>query len=651
MGCGQSKDPENKQGDKKYDKTGADLPGKQKFIGDVGAVVMHQEERKQPVAVLLSFVPKASGASFAGLSMVYYVMRTQQIYAFEMTDEELEEVKNQANVTFGWSAIFKSIASDFMKGKAKVATGNDLATVNIEVTSVKDKNSQKMAFKLPLVQTVGAAERFKYLTEPLARVVLRKRQQTDEREREIKYSRMQSMMVVSDASMNKHKAIVDRVMKIIVPLREESARHAKSSSELSAKIASSDRRIKSLQRGKGQNELDATYEKGGARPFQHLSFAEEHLPKEVNEAVLQADTALDYVKSVFPLHGDATLATLTKPPTDSRLVPLYENAPRDVVDGVMNVFTRLDDWDMSVFDLERATSHNALFYVTYAMLYKLDLVNHFKLDDRVLRNFLFALQAGYHPNPYHNSTHAADVAQINYYIMTQGGLADKCKLSKEELLAGVLAGAIHDFDHPGFNNNFHTRTNAYLSTLYNDRSVLENHHCACVYEMLRLPKYNIFAKFTDEQRREVRDTMLEMVLSTDMGNHGKIFQAFRKRLSERPPVDWAASKEDLRLALSISIKMADISNCGRPSKLYLEWAKNIASEFYVQGDAEAKLCLPISPFMDRSKDKQDFPKGQISFMNFVVIPMFEAISEFLPNMEFCLKHCTENKEYWQAMDA
>jgi hypothetical protein len=55
--------------------------------------------------------------------------------------------------------------------------------------------------------------------------------------------------------------------------------------------------------------------------------------------------------------------------------------------------------------------------------------------------------------------------------------------------------------------------------------------------------------------------------------------------------------------------------------------------------------------MDRSKDKQEFPKGQIAFMNFVVIPMFEAISEFLPNMEFCLKFCTENKEYWQSLDA
>jgi hypothetical protein len=211
----------------------------------------------------------------------------------------------------------------------------------------------------------------------------------------------------------------------------------------------------------------------------------------------------------------------------------------------------------------------------------------------------------------------------------------------------VLAGAIHDFDHPGFNNNFHTRTNAYLSTLYNDRSVLENHHVASVYEMVRLPEYNIFAPLTDDQRREIRDTMIEMVLSTDMGLHQKIFTSFRTRLGSGG--EWTG-KEDIRLALSMSIKMADTSNCGRPNSLYIEWAKNIANEFYVQGDTEAQLCIQISPFMDRKKEKEEFPKGQISFMNFVVLGMYEKMAEFLPPLDLAVRFCAENKEYWQQMD-
>eukprot|EP00455_Lapot_gusevi_P026557 TRINITY_DN2800_c0_g2_i5.p1 TRINITY_DN2800_c0_g2~~TRINITY_DN2800_c0_g2_i5.p1 ORF type:complete len:143 (-),score=18.22 TRINITY_DN2800_c0_g2_i5:425-853(-) len=140
--------------------------------------------------------------------------------------------------------------------------------------------------------------------------------------------------------------------------------------------------------------------------------------------------------------------------------------------------------------------------------------------------------------------------------------------------------------------------------------------------------------------------MLEMVLATDMGNHAKIFSAFRRRIAEGP--EWHEKKDDIFLALSMSIKMADISNCGRPGFLYLEWAKNISAEFYGQGDAEERRSLSISPFMDRRKDKTDFPKGQISFMNYVVVPMFEAVAEFLPPVEVALQHCTENKEYWQS---
>jgi hypothetical protein len=135
--------------------------------------------------------------------------------------------------------------------------------------------------------------------------------------------------------------------------------------------------------------------------------------------------------------------------------------------------------------------------------------------------------------------------------------------------------------------------------------------------------------------------MLEMVLATDMGLHAKIYQCFRRRVTEEK--EWV-SREDQRLALSIAIKMSDISNCCRPSYLYREWAKNIAEEFYNQGDAEARLNLTVSPFMDRRRDKADFPKGQISFMNYIVIPLFEAAAMLLPKMQFTVDEAARNKQ-------
>ena len=48
--------------------------------------------------------------------------------------------------------------------------------------------------------------------------------------------------------------------------------------------------------------------------------------------------------------------------------------------------------------------------------------------------------------------------------------------------------------------------------------------------------------------------------------------------------------------------------------------------------------------MDRRQAKGDFPKGQISFMNYIVIPLFEAGATLLPNMAFAVDHAKKNKQ-------
>lgn len=310
-------------------------------------------------------------------------------------------------------------------------------------------------------------------------------------------------------------------------------------------------------------------------------------------------------------------------------------------DASLKLLEKIDDWDFDVFALSKATNGTPLFTTGYYLLHKYGLVQHFNIDHTVLCNFLQAVEAGYQPNPYHNGTHGADVCQMTHYIMESGNLKETISMTENDQIACILAALIHDFDHPGFNNNFHIRTGSYLATLFNDRSVLENHHCTSIFEMTRNPKYNIFASMSWEQYKDIRDTMLEMVLSTDMGLHAKIYQTFRRRQAEDK--EWAG-KEDVRLAMSVALKMADISNCCRPREIYQDWAKCIAAEFYNQGDAEARLGLSISPFMDRRKDKQEFPKGQISFMNYIVIPLFEAGAQLLPKMAFAVDQARKNKQ-------
>jgi high affinity cGMP-specific 3',5'-cyclic phosphodiesterase 9 len=102
---------------------------------------------------------------------------------------------------------------------------------------------------------------------------------------------------------------------------------------------------------------------------------------------------------------------------------------------------------------------------------------------------------------------------------------------------GALVAAIsHDVDHPGFNNSFLVSTKDEIALLYNDQSVLENHHVAQTFLLLRQDELNIFKHFTPKNYTRVREIMIKMVLATDMFYHGSNMQQMQ-RIIEKTRVD------------------------------------------------------------------------------------------------------------------
>jgi 3'5'-cyclic nucleotide phosphodiesterase len=104
-----------------------------------------------------------------------------------------------------------------------------------------------------------------------------------------------------------------------------------------------------------------------------------------------------------------------------------------------------------------------------------------------------------------------------------------------EQLSLYIAAAIHDYDHPGVNNNFLIATRDPIALIYNDKSVLENHHCSNAFKVLLEP-HNFFVESLDKKSfNTFRAEVVDMVLATDLAQHFDLLTMFKKKVRHPAP--------------------------------------------------------------------------------------------------------------------
>lgn len=282
----------------------------------------------------------------------------------------------------------------------------------------------------------------------------------------------------------------------------------------------------------------------------------------------------------------------------------------------ISALKEVDQWTFDVFSFQTATTDHALKFLVYDLLTRYDLISRYRIPVQALVLFVEALEVGYskHRNPYHNLIHAADVTQTAHFLMMHTGLMHW--LSELEILAMVFAAAIHDFEHTGTTNNFHLHTRSEVAILYNDRSVLENHHVSAAYRLMADEEMNILINLNKDDWRELRSLVIEMVMSTDMSCHFQQIKTMRNSLSQTP------SLEKVKV-LSLVLHAADISHPAKSWLLHERWTQCLMEEFFRQGDKEMELGLPFSPLCDRKATM--IAQSQIGFIDFIVEPTFSVL--------------------------
>lgn len=294
---------------------------------------------------------------------------------------------------------------------------------------------------------------------------------------------------------------------------------------------------------------------------------------------------------------------------------------------VITTFKDVDKWSFDVFSLNEASGGHSLKFMMYELFTRYDLLSRFKIPVPSLILFGEALETGYskYKNPYHNLIHAADVTHTVHCIMLLTGIMHW--LTELEILAMLFAAAVHDYEHTGTTNNFHIQTRSDVAILYNDRSVLENHHVSAAYRIMQEDEMNILVNLNKDEWRELRSLVVEMVLSTDMSGHFQQIKTMRHTIQQTEGIDKAR-------AMSLILHAADISHPAKTWELHYRWTMALMEEFFRQGDKEAELGLPFSPLCDRKSTM--VAQSQIGFIDFIVKPTFSLLTDSMEKIVFPL---------------
>uniref|UniRef100_A0A673GY13 3',5'-cyclic-AMP phosphodiesterase n=1 Tax=Sinocyclocheilus rhinocerous TaxID=307959 RepID=A0A673GY13_9TELE len=262
-----------------------------------------------------------------------------------------------------------------------------------------------------------------------------------------------------------------------------------------------------------------------------------------------------------------------------------------------------------------------------------DLLKTFRIPVDTFITYVMTLEDHYHANvAYHNSQHAADVTQSTHVLLSTPAL-DAC--DPEFSFIPVLLFF----------------TDSELALMYNDESVLENHHLAVGFKLLHEENCDIFQNLTKRQRQSLRKLVIDMVLATDMSKHMSLLADLKTMVETKKVTSSGVLMldhyNDRIQVLRNMVHCADLSNPTKPLAVYRQWTERIMEEFFRQGDKERERGMEISPMCD--KHTASVEKSQVGFIDYIVHPLWETWGDLVhPDAQEILDTLEDNRDWYQS---
>ena len=345
--------------------------------------------------------------------------------------------------------------------------------------------------------------------------------------------------------------------------------------------------------------------------------------------------------------------------------PKFENSFNYIETCIQNVnFSpkKILEKDFNIFELKKIIGHtNILPLMGKTILETFGLVDNSIISINKLDTFLFSVTKEYFTTTlYHNSMHGADVTQTVCLYFLNSNAEEICQTNVLDLLSILIASLGHDIGHPGLNNNFQINALTDMALTYNDISCLENFHVSKLFKLINKDENNIFEKLNNSDFKTIRKRMISEILATDMANHGKVMSVIKSRipdeildgnknnikfelLSKNPKTQF----EEQQSLLDFFIHSADLAHNTKLFKISIQWVELLSNEFWLQGDKEKNMNLPVSFLCDRIGC--NIPNSQIGFIKGFILPTFEVLIMMFPTLNYTVENAKINIGEWQKL--
>ncbi|EGR34033.1 hypothetical protein IMG5_026540 [Ichthyophthirius multifiliis] len=289
----------------------------------------------------------------------------------------------------------------------------------------------------------------------------------------------------------------------------------------------------------------------------------------------------------------------------------------------------VDDWEFNVMLLQ---SDEEMYSTAWNILVRNNYVQTYNIKEQTFANFIKQMQLLYNKNnnPFHNFQHGLSVMQSCYML-------SKCKKAVQamkniDIFTVVFSGLCHDVGHTGRTNNFEVLIQSKLAIRYNDKSVLEQHHLANTFKILKLESINcnVFENLERTEYANVRRQMISNILYTDIKQHFKLKQDFeifwKNNIDNNKSIQ--LNDNELELLSGMIIHTADFTGAAKSFPLARKWSERVNQEFIQQYVEEGQRNVDQTPFMKDLDQLHVMAKAEKGFLTVIVLPLWQSLNDF-----------------------